>query len=201
LKRQQYRALEHQSQQTMAINQDYEIDARIGLGNDGIGEVRWEEVGEVFSSYSLTPSDMNLPWMLARSRSKSICAPVSPTHGILKVSSTSPPTSPKHSVSLTTQKSTKISFADQPQVQQLPPSKPSSRQSNGRRGSTLKKKRRGGFQIPSHQINEQDSQHEEMKELAKLQHNYKGYVSNDTRDEYVKKKAMDLSLVSNVNEV
>jgi hypothetical protein len=198
LKRQQYRALEQQSQQTVAINQDYDIDARIGLGYDGIGDVHWEEVGEVFSSYSLTPSDMNLPWMFARSRSKSISAPPSPTHGILKTSSTSPPSSPKHSVSLQPQKSTKISFAEQPQVQQLPPSplgsKPGSKQS-GRRKSLLRKGRRGGFQVPSYQINQQDSQHEEMKELAKLQHNYKGYTASDSRDEYVKKKAMDLSLV------
>lgn len=102
LKRQQFRALLNQSQQTIDINSDYDIEAKLGInilidGGKGLSDeqgVDWNEISEVFQTYSLTPADLQLPWIFARVASNS--NPPSPVHGILKHNSSQHLGSPKH---------------------------------------------------------------------------------------------------------
>jgi hypothetical protein len=141
LKRQHYRALTHQSQQTVDINQNIDIDAKLGLGViESEEDVDWKEIGEIMHTYSLTPMvDSGVPWFLMPNKpDQRPPSPKSPkSGGILKSPSHRPQSpghraqspshraqSPKRSAESPRRK-TKITFNEEPQIREISPSRQS----------------------------------------------------------------------------
>jgi hypothetical protein len=136
LKKQQYRALTFQSQQTVDINQHYHIDAKLGLGLQAEDEVDWKEIGEILNDFSLTPSlDMGLPWFLHSTGAKESPEPSLAGGGILKPpkggASNAPLSPPRVGTAGTVgeegKKKKGISFNEVPQVREISSTSPATK--------------------------------------------------------------------------